>query len=260
MISRKIVLPGDLVSTNPKTAGPGTYVEGGKVYARVLGLLDKTDLGVRIIPLKGRYIPSVGDTVIGIVKEVTANGWIVDINSPYIAFLPIPENPAMKPNRKPNDILDIGDAIIAKVMNIDPKMKVTLTMKDKLCRPIRVGRIVAINPTRVPRVIGKKGSMIKLLKSELDIQIIVGQNGLIWLNGDRRKVSIAEEAIYIIEQEAHTEGLTDRITEFIKKRKVELGLAEPEEVEKTETEQAEAPEVGEEEKTDSESKAEDVRR
>jgi len=222
MLSRKIVLPGDLVSTNPKCAGPGTYVENGKVYARVLGLLDKTETGVRIIPLKGRYIPSVGDTVVGIVDEITAHGWIIDINSPYIAFLPFPEHPEMKPNKKPNDVLDIGDAIIAKIMKIDPKMRVTLTMKDKLCRPIKVGRIVAINPTRVPRVIGKKGSMIKLLKSELDVQIIVGQNGLIWLNGDVKKVSIAEEAIYIIEQEAHLEGLTDRINEFIKNRKKEV--------------------------------------
>jgi exosome complex component RRP4 len=105
------------------------------------------------------------------------------------------------------------------VIGIDPKMKVSLTMKDKVCRPIRFGRIVAINPTRVPRVIGKKGSMIKLLKGELGIQIIVGQNGLIWLSGDRKRVDIAEEAIYIIEREAHTEGLTDRITEFIKSRK-----------------------------------------
>ena len=232
MLSRKIVLPGDLLSTNPKTAGINTYVEGNKVYAKVLGLLDKTETSVRVIALKGRYIPSIGDTVVGIIKEVTANGWIVDIHSPYMAFLPVLENPEMKPNKKPNDVLDIGDAIIAKVMNIDPKMKVTLTMKDKLCRAIRVGRIVVINPTRVPRVIGKKGSMIKLLKSELDVQIIVGQNGLIWLNGDRRKVSITEEAVYIIEQEAHTEGLTDRISEFVKKRKVELGLAKPEDVKK----------------------------
>ncbi len=222
MISRKIVLPGDLISTNPKAAGVNTYVENGNVYARVLGLLDKTETTVRVIPLKGRYIPSLNDTVIGIVKEVTANGWIIDINSPYMAFLPIPENPDMKVNKRPNEVLDIGDAIIAKVMNIDPKMKVTLTMKDKLCRAIRLGRIVIINPTRVPRVIGKKGSMIKLLKSELDIQIIVGQNGLIWLNGDRRKVSIAEEAIYLIELEAHTEGLTDRIAEFIRKKKDEI--------------------------------------
>ncbi len=216
---RKIVLPGDLVSTNPKLAGSGTYIENGRVYSKILGLLDQTETQVRIIPLKGRYIPSVGDTVIGIVREVTANGWIVDIHCPYTAFLPVQEYPNMKPDKKPNEILEIGDAIIAKVLNIDPKMKVTLTMKDKLCRPIRFGRIVAINPARVPRVIGKKGSMIKLLKGELDVQIIVGQNGLIWLNGDRRKITIAEEAIYKIEQEAHTEGLTDRITEFIKRRK-----------------------------------------
>jgi exosome complex component RRP4 len=218
MNARRLVLPGDLVSTNPRTAGYGTFVENGKVYAKVMGLMDKTDNLVRIIPLKGRYIPSPGDVVIGIVREVVSNGWNVDINSPYPAFLPTSEKPEMK-GRKMNDILDMDDAIIARVVAIDPKMKVTLTMRDKVCRPIRFGRVVAINPTRVPRVIGKKGSMIKLLKNELGVQIVVGQNGLIWLSGDRKKVDIVEEAIYKIEKEAHTEGLTDRITEFIKKRK-----------------------------------------
>ena len=128
---RQIVLPGDLIATNPKVAGFGTYVENGKVYSKILGLLDKTETSVRVIPLKGRYIPSIGDVVVGIVREVSGNGWSVDIYSPYQAFLPLSENPEVKPNKKPNDILDIGDAIIAKVLNIDPKMKVTLTMKDK---------------------------------------------------------------------------------------------------------------------------------
>jgi len=216
---RKIVLPGDLLSTNPRLAGYGTYVEGDKVYARILGLFEQTDNSIRVIPLKGKYIPSLGDTIIGIVREVVANGWNVDINSPYQAFLPVSENPEAKPGKKLNDVLEIGDAIIAKVMSIDPRMRVTISMKDKLCRAIRFGRIVAINPARVPRVIGKKGSMIKLIKSELDVQIVVGQNGLIWLNGDRKKVSIAEEAVYLIEEEAHTEGLTDRVAEFIRRRK-----------------------------------------
>lgn len=216
---RRIVLPGDFLSNNPKVAGYGTYVEGDKVYAKILGLLDETDNSIRVIPLKGKYVPSVGDTVIGIVKEVSANGWTLDINSPYQAFLPLAENPETKPGKKIDEILDMGDAVIAKVMNIDPRMRVTVTMKDKMCRAIRLGRIVAINPARVPRVIGKKGSMIKLIKGELDVQIVVGQNGLIWINGDRRRVSIAEEVIYLIEEEAHTEGLTDRVAEFIRRRK-----------------------------------------
>jgi len=220
---RSIVLPGDLIATNPKVAGHGTYIENGKVYAKFLGLLDKTDTQVRVIPLRGKYIPSAGDVVVGVVKEVVAHGWIVEINSPYEAFLPSSENPEYKPNKKLNEFLEVDDMIIAKIANIDPKMRATLTMKDRICRPIRFGRIVVINPARVPRVIGKKGSMIKLFKNELGVQVVVGQNGLIWLSGDRRKVNVVEEAIYIIEREAHTEGLTDRITEFIKRRKAENG-------------------------------------
>lgn len=216
---RKIVIPGDLLSNNIKAAGYGTYVERDKVYAKILGLFEESDNSIRVIPLKGKYIPSVGDTVIGIVREVSSNGWTLDINSPYQAFLPAVENPEIKPGKKINEVLDMGDAIISKVMNIDPRMKVTVTMKDKMCRAIRVGRIVAINPARVPRVIGKKGSMIKLIKNELEVQIVVGQNGLIWLNGDRKKVTIAEEVIYLIEEEAHTEGLTDRVADFIRRRK-----------------------------------------
>jgi exosome complex component RRP4 len=221
-MNRRIVLPGDLLATNPKVAGYGTYIENGKVYSKILGLFDKSDMGVRVIPLKGKYIPSVGDVLVGIVREVTSNGWAIDIHSHYPAFLPLAENPEFKPGKKINDVLDIGDVVIAKVLSIDPRLKVTLTMKEKVCRPVRFGRIVAINPARVPRVIGKKGSMIKTLKSELGIQMIVGQNGLIWLSGNSSKVSIAEEAIYMIEDEAHTEGLTDRIIEFIKRRKGEM--------------------------------------
>jgi exosome complex component RRP4 len=218
-MSRKIVLPGDLLATNPRAAGYGTYIEDGKVYSKILGLFDKSDTGVRVIPLKGKYSPSPGDMLVGIVREATSNGWAIDIHSHYQAFLPLSENPEFKPNRKINDVLDIGDAVITKVLSIDPRLKVTLTMRDKVCRPVRFGRIVAINPARVPRVIGKKGSMIKTLKSELGIQILVGQNGLIWLSGDSSRVSIAEGAIYKIEEEAHTEGLTDRIIEYIKKEK-----------------------------------------
>jgi len=219
---RRIVLPGDLLAENPRVAGYGTFIEDGKVYSKILGLFDKTETTVRVIPLKGKYMPSPGDVLVGIVREVTSSGWAVDIHSHYNAFLPLSENPEYRPNKKISDVLDIDDAIITKVRDIDPRLKVTLTMKDKVCRPVRFGRIVAINPTRVPRVIGKKGSMIKTLKSELGIQIVVGQNGLIWISGDMNKVTIGEEAVYMIEEEAHTDGLTDRIVDLIKRRKGEL--------------------------------------
>ena len=215
---RKIVLPGDLISKNPKKAGSGTYVENGRVYAKIYGLLDEKSM--RVIPLKGKYIPEVGNLVIGIVEEAHANGWSVDINSPYEAFLPVSEYPKnIPPGKDPKDILGTGDVISAKVTNIDPMMRVSLTMKDRNARVLQRGRLIEIIHTRVPRVIGRKGSMVSLLKKELGISIIVGQNGRIWIHGDNDSINIAADCIKIIEREAHTDGLTERITEYIKLRK-----------------------------------------
>ncbi len=215
---RKIVLPGDLIGKNPKKAGPGTYVENNRVYAGIFGLLDEKSL--RVIPLKGRYIPEVGNLVIGIIEETQSNGWSVDIDSPYEAFLPVSEYPGRIPQGKdPKDIMKTGDVISAKVVNIDPLMRVYLSMKDRNAKILNRGRLVEIIHTRVPRVIGRKGSMVSLLKKELGISIIVGQNGRIWVFGEEDKANIAIECIKIIEREAHTDGLTERITEYIKNAK-----------------------------------------
>ena len=48
----------------------------------------------------------------------------------------------------------------------------------------RGGIIVDITPTKVPRLIGKKGSMINMIKDKTNCKIIVGQNGLVWVKGE----------------------------------------------------------------------------
>jgi len=37
-------------------------------------------------------------------------------------------------------------------------------MEDRRCRKLRGGRIIQIYPSKVPRVIGKKGTMVKQIK------------------------------------------------------------------------------------------------
>ncbi|MEM2734784.1 MAG: KH domain-containing protein, partial [Candidatus Bathyarchaeia archaeon] len=74
---------------------------------------------------------------------------------------------------------------------------------------------------KIPRLIGRKGSMITMLKRETGCRIIVGQNGVVLISGrDDRAERAAVEAIYKIEREAHTQGLTDEIKEMLRK---ELG-------------------------------------
>jgi exosome complex component RRP4 len=61
--------------------------------------------------------------------------------------------------------------------------------------------------------------MISLLKSKLDVNIFVGKNGRIWINGKVEDEDLAVKVIKRIEQEAHTSGLTDRITKLLEEEK-----------------------------------------
>lgn len=215
----KLVIPGDLLSDDVKRAGEGTYVTSGEVHASVYGILDQKEL--RVIPLSGKYMPHTGDNVIGKVVDISFSNWIIDINSPYEALLHISEHPDRIYPFDMGQHLDIGDLFIAQVKDVDATMRVELTVET--FNPLRGGRVIQISHTRIPRVIGRGGSMINLLKKELDCNIFVGQNGRIWVNGEEDNMDIAIQTLLKIEQESHTPGLTDIVRDMIKNAKREKG-------------------------------------
>lgn len=217
-MERKVVVPGDLLSEDAKRSGEGTFVKDGHVHSLLYGLANYRDK-INVIPLAGKYIPAPGDNVIGIVKDITFSNWIVDINSPYDGLLHISEFPKRIESDEMSKYLRIGSSIMTKVKDVDPTMKVELTLNDKKLGPIKVGRVIEISHTRVPRLIGKSGSMISMLKKELNCNIFVGQNGRIWINGGEKDMDLAQKTILLIETEAHTNGLTDRIVDFLKEEK-----------------------------------------
>ena len=57
------------------------------------------------------------------------------------------------------------------------------------------GIVISIDPPKIPRVIGRNGSMIKILKNMTRTNIFVTQNGRIWLKGE----DIAHERLLIDE-------------------------------------------------------------
>lgn len=211
---RSIVIPGDLLSEDSKQSGEGTYVEKGRVYSALYGVVDKRDR-IRVIPLTGKYIPGRGDVVIGKIVDMTFSNWIVDINSPYEALLHVSEYSEKVDQSNMDRYIKVGDLIIARVVDVDATMKIELSMRDDRSRVLKHGRIIDISHTKVPRVIGRNGSMISMLKKELNCSIFIGQNGRIWIRGEDEMVDLATKAILKIEREAHTTGLTDRIKEYI---------------------------------------------
>lgn len=217
---REIVVPGEIVASGSEyLPGEGTRREGKEIVALRFGLLEKEGKLVRVIPLSGTYIPRVGNTVIGQVIDITVNGWIVDILSPYFGFLPINNCSGYVNKNDLSEYYDIYDIIASKV-NVIRTRSVELTMKERTCKKLVGGFLMKVNPTRVPRIIGREGSMVTIIKKETGCNIIVGQNGLIWIKGPSiEEEMLAREAINIIVEKPFVEGLTDHIKEFLEKAK-----------------------------------------
>ncbi len=220
-MEREIVVPGDMLGEDPKLAGIGTYVQDGRVYSANYGLVDRRT-NIKVRPLSGRYIPARGDLVIGKVVDMTFSNWFADINAPYEGMLHISEFPERVDPANMAKYLHVGELIIARVADVDPTMKVELTMRDEQLRVLKQGRVIDISHVKIPRVIGRNGSMISMLKKDLNVSIFVGQNGRIWLKGDDKRVDLAIRTIFKIEREAHTSGLTDKIKDYISKELEEL--------------------------------------
>ena len=215
---REIVIPSQLLGdAEGNKAGRGTFIENGKIYSEMLGILSKRSNYINVIPLKGRYDAIEGDFVIGIVREAMASSWLVDINAPYPALLHVNEVPWDVEFGETKKYLNHGDSVMAKILQVDVEKKLQVTLKDRNLYKIRGGNITYIEPSKVPRLIGKKGSMISLLKKYTRCRIFVGQNGRIWIDGAEDDIAKAIYAIRKIEGESLAFGLTNRIEELLKK-------------------------------------------
>lgn len=216
---RTIVVPGTVLGdAKNKKLGVGTFREKNNIYASRLGIKVEKAGYINIIPLSGVYNPHVGDNVIGIITECQLSSWMADINAPYPGMLHVNQVPWKVEFGSTGQYLNVGDSIICKIGLIDESKKIELSMEDRGSRKIDTGIIIDIQPQKVPRVIGKNGSMITLLKKYSNCWIFVGQNGRICIKGESDRVDFIVEAIRKIEKEAHTVGLTSRMEQFLKER------------------------------------------
>ncbi len=213
--AREIVVPGDLLAISSKKAGPGTYSEGGKIFASQLGIKSVRPDSISVVPLAGQYMPIIGDLIVGKIVDIGASNWLVDINSPYPAPLHVNEVPWRVEFGETRKFMGVGDVVLIKVVGVDERRRISVSMQDHGLRKLTGGMVMEISPSKVPRVIGKNGSMIQMLKNETACRIYVGQNGRIWIDGDLDNIVKAVQAVRMIEDEAHALGLTEKVKEFL---------------------------------------------
>ncbi len=220
---REIVVPGQELAKGMDFLPAGAaFREHENIIASQVGLVSVNGNVVKIIPLSGKYFPKVGDMVIGKVMDMSFNNWFVDIGYAYEAALSLRDVPEyVERSSDLSRYYNFDDMIIAKVTKVTKAMNIDLTMKESGLSKLIGGRFVFITPNKVPRVIGKSGSMVDMIKNATGCRITVGQNGRIWIKGtDPREENLAAMAIMKIEKESHIDGLTGKISKFLQENKV----------------------------------------
>ncbi len=198
---RKIVLPGELVSTERKRVGDHAFLQDGKIFSDCVGLLDDGPTTVAVVPLQGRYVPKTGDVVVGIVSGEKATGYMIDINSFSQCYLS---------KKDVRETMKMGTIVSAKIDRVNELNEADLFN----ARAFYGGELLCIAPVKVPRLIGKNGSMLDTIKYGTNTNLVVGRNGWIWAKGG--DTDLASKAVDKIEREAHVEHLTEKITDFLK--------------------------------------------
>lgn len=216
-MQRDIILPGELIDERKgRRLGDNVYLEGENVFSKVLGIPRTNENEIFVIPLAGVYLPRIGDGIIGTIAEIEISGWLVDINSPYAAFLPLAEAVEEFVDTSRSDLsryFDVKDLIFCRISKVTKSKTIQVSMRDRTAKKLYGGIIIKVTPSKVPRIIGKEGSMINLIKNKTMCEINIGQNGVVWLKGVNKAKAI--EAILAIEKESHTLGLTEKIEKML---------------------------------------------
>lgn len=216
---KDIVVPGEIIAKGMSfLPGNGAYRDQDNVIAKRLGMVSVEGKVVKLIPLTGTYSPKIKDRVIGRVIDVLMQGWRLDINCPYSAVLSLKDGTSEFIPRGADltQYFGLGDFVVAQIVNVTSQKLVDVSMRGPGLRKLAGGRILQISPQKVPRIIGKDGSMVSMIKEATGCDIVVGQNGVIWLCGEPEGEVLAVKAIKKIEEDAHLSGLTDKIAALLK--------------------------------------------
>lgn len=221
---KEFVIPGDrIVESMDFIPGRNCFRDGNAIKSKKIGVVSVSNRVISVIPLNGTYIPRVDDMVIGEVTDIQSNGWIVDMGIAHNAFLPLSGIREFIDTTRTllSNVYAVGDLIYTKISSQNNVDSFHLSMDDVRCRKLRGGRVLNISPAKVPRLIGREGSMIRMIKDRTACNICVGQNGVIWMDGENQEVAL--EAIREIDGKPQQDGLTDKISALLDSR---LGMAQ----------------------------------
>ncbi len=213
------MIPGDVLYEGRIRTGDNTHRSEGKVSASRIGLVNYNRDVVSVIALEAGFSPLTGDLVIGEVTDIQLGRWMVDIDTSEEAVLNVPDaiDAPFNPDIDMTRILDIGDTVVAKIVDLDRRRTPILSILGRDLGRVDEGFLMKLTPSKIPRLIGKKGSMVNMILNKTGCNVVIGQNGRILIHGrTREQEEMAVKVINKVENEAHISGLTSRVQEYLR--------------------------------------------
>jgi len=218
MSQDQFVLPGDIIVTGDYRPEQNVILEGDRLMSTAIGFSEIKDDLVTVSPLTGLYTPKVDDLVIGKIVSHNALSWEVDINSYYSGILTAFDIFGKDYSASRDDLslkLNTGDIILARIANVNSRDPL-LTIAGNNLGKVDSGELIKISPSKIPRLIGKHGSMIQTIEGSTNATITVGQNGVIVVSCDETNGLLkALTAIRMIDEQAHIINLTDKVKKML---------------------------------------------
>jgi len=218
IIERKQVIPGDVITRGNRRYGNYIEKRGDEYIALRVGLAEVSQEGVKLNPLTGPYLPRADDQVIGKVVDINGFGWVVDINSCFDGFLPASFVFGRDFSPATHDLsskFKVGDVLGARIESYDRTRDPQLSIRGEGYGKIPEGEIIKMSPTRVPRLIGRRGSMINLISERTGCDVRVGQNGVIVIVGPPEGIVRAANVVRMIDKEDHGANLMSNVEEYL---------------------------------------------
>jgi len=176
--------------------GHGTFITPSTTTIRstVCGTVVKTNKLLSVRPIRARYVPEIGDLVVGRIVEVQARRWRVDVAAPLLSSLPLSAinlPGGILRRRTAVDELNIrtffteGDLVVAEVQSIYGDGSASLHTRSLKYGKLRNGYFMSVSGAG-----GGGGGVVRSRRQIWtfstangggDVDVVLGVNGYIWI-------------------------------------------------------------------------------
>ncbi|KAL8457783.1 hypothetical protein ACS0TY_035602 [Phlomoides rotata] len=194
------VFPGDIVLDLSKMTnqtiklGSGLIQDGDFITVMVAGTLRFSKPNKYWIESSHkRYIPSIGDNVLGIVVDTRSDNFFVDIKGPTLAFLPVLSFEGGTRRNIPK--FEVGTLLYVRVVKANHDMNPELSCMDATGKaaeygPLKDGLMFDTTTGLSRMLLSSPSPVLETLGKKLAFEIAVGLNARFWVNASSPSVVV----------------------------------------------------------------------